>query len=110
MLALLLTLALAQPPDPNPARPVCLTPAEVSTRILEPLSALVRCRDEVAILSDERDGMHAALYATTAALHDERIARAAADRRTRRARQGQARAAGGGAGAVLLVLLLVVLL
>jgi hypothetical protein len=113
MLALLLTLALAAPPAPapDPARPVCLTPAEVATRILEPLSALVRCQEEVAITVEERDALAGAAAAMALDLRAEQAARAAADERARRARRQRPTWAGGGSlGTLAIVVLLVVLL
>ena len=106
MIALLLA-TLAHAADPNLT---CLTPAEVETRILQPLHHLDRCQREVEILADERDGMHSALFKTSAALNDERHAREAAERKTKRARRGQAKAAGGGAAVGALLVLLLVLL
>jgi len=107
-MTLLLLALLSGAADPAPR--VCLGPAEVDARILEPLRRLERCTAEVEILEAEREGMRDALWETAAALREEQILRATADRRTRRARRGQARAGAGGAGAVLLIVLVLVLL
>lgn len=112
MLVLLASLALAQPPPPDltPARPVCLTADEVRTRILDPLSHLVRCRDEVAILEAERDDVATALEIAVGQRDEARAAAQVAEARVKRARRGQATAGASGAGvAVVLVLLLVLL-
>lgn len=112
MLLLLASLALAQssPPDLTPARPVCLTADEVRARILDPLSHLVRCRDEVAILERERDDVATALEVVVGQRDEARAAAVQAEARVKRARRGQVTAGASGAGVAVLVVLLLVLL
>ena len=102
MIALLLvTLGHAAEPV------VCLTPAEVETRILEPLHRLDRCQREVEILTRSHDECARIIASEHAGRQRAEVAEREAERRRRRANRRAAVAGPSGAavGALLVVLL-----
>ena len=103
MIAMLLA-TLANAADPNLT---CLTPAEVETRILEPLHRLDRCQREVEILTRSHDECARVIASEHAGRQRAEAALREADRRRRRANRRAAVAGPSGAavGALLVVLL-----